>query len=187
MVQSFIVKQIKLRAILTCLAAVAVAWILIDATWGACAGIIIGRNLNNNQEIVNFLKAKGIETNDRKQIDRAVRQLPSQDQTELQGIVIKETLVTTNIFVLTVFTSIIAYGIMGFLGGLVAQEWFLIGLLPLYTIFTNNPIVRFTLTQHLSVPQQFAVFLIQLVACMGFAFWGSAIIKKRLDKKRMSS
>ena len=178
--------QLSLRAILVCLISLAAAWLMIELVWGASGGLIGGLTLSQNPEyqkkLTEFLKAKGIDTNDASQMRAAIKRLSREDRKEMLRIT-KDALAGTNWFVVCIIVSGIVFGVIGFLGGLTSRGWVLIGLLPLFSLLTNNPIVRFGLARSLPAFQKVVIVLIQLFVCVGLAFLGSILARKRMKKK----
>jgi hypothetical protein len=183
--------QFTVRSVVVCLAALAVAWILTEVVWGATGGLVgglsIARNPEYQQKVTAFMKDRGAAPDGsgagaRKSYDN----LSKEDRQELMRM-IEEAMADINWFLVTLFVSAVAFGLVGFLGGLIARAWVLVGAVPALSFLTNNPIIRFSMAKDLSSMQKAIVVVAQFAICYLLAYCGARLGSKRKQKKESAN
>ena len=133
--------------------AVAAAWILTEIVWGAAGGAVMGLTIARDPAFQQkFMAAK---------------------DPEAQQALVEAALSDLNWFALTAFVSAVVFGFVGFLTGLFARFWLHVGLIPLVSFFTNNPLIRFQYADSLSSGEQAIIILgPQFAVCCGLGYFG---------------
>ncbi len=140
------------RVVTVFVIAVAVAYILTEIVWGATSGAVFGLTFRDPLLQQKFVAAE----------DREARQA-----------LVEAVLSDLNWFTLTAFVSAAVYGFVGFLTGLFARFWLHVGLIPLVSFFTNNPLIRFQYADSLSSGEQAIIILgPQFAVCCGLGYFG---------------
>lgn len=184
--------QFSVRAVVVCVAALAVAWILTEVVWGATGGLVgglsIARNPEYQQRITTFMKDKGATPDaSRAEARKAYENLSKEDRQELMRMS-EEALANINWFLVTLFVSAVVFGLAGFLGGLTARAWVLAGAVPALSFLTNNPVIRFEMAKDLSTVQKVIVVVIaQFAICYLLAYCGAKLGLKRQQKKESAN
>jgi hypothetical protein len=86
-------------------------------------------------------------------------------------------------FAVALSVSVIVYGPTGFLGGLLARVWLLAAGIPIWSLLTNNPAVRFEWVVALPLLEKSLVFLVSLAVCFLAAFFGAGVGRRRAERK----
>lgn len=172
--------QITIRALIVCAIAIGVAWLLTEMVWGATAGIAGGLSIKKNpdyqQKVAAFLKDKGIDTQTDPMAARsAIAKLTPEDRKEL-NVMSRDAMRDVNWFAVTLLVSVIVFGGVGFLSGIIAKSWTLAPLIPVVSFLLNNPIIRFPMAKELPLLQKTIVVTLQFIVCIGLAFLGAKIV-----------
>ncbi len=148
------------RVVTVFVIAVALAWVLTEIVWGATGGAVMGRTMARDQAFQQrFAAAEG---------------------PEARKALVEEVLSDVNWFALTAFVSAAVFGFVGFLTGLLARFWLHVGLIPLASFFTNNPLIRFQHAESLSSSEQAIIILgPQLAVCYGLAYFGFRLATRK--------
>lgn len=176
-------KQITIRSLIVYAVAIGAAWIITEIVWGAAAGIVGGLSIKGNpdyqQKVVTFLKDKGIDTTADATAGRAaISKLSPEDRKELNNMS-RDAMRGANWFAVTLVVSILVFGVVGLLGGIISKSWVLSPLIPTISFLLNNPIIRFPMAEELPPAQKFIVVAIQFIACCGLAILGANIAGKK--------
>ncbi|MGD0021996.1 MAG: hypothetical protein ABSC54_06800 [Smithellaceae bacterium] len=180
--------QFTVRALVVYAVALAAAWILIEVVWGATGGIIGGlsfsRNVEYQQKVTSFMKDKGINSGaSRDEALKAYQALSEEDKKELMEMS-KKILSDINWFSVSIFVSAVAFGIVGFFGGLISRTWLLAGAVPALSFLLNNPIIRFQIAKDISTLQKVVVVVFaQFAVCYLLAYLGARLGLRRKHKK----
>jgi len=171
------------RAILVYLIAIGAMWMLWGIVWGGAGGLIIGKtvgqDLEYREKVEAFLKERGIETHGKTITAReAYKRLSPQDREELDRLT-RQTLSTVNWFVLTLLTSAVVFGLLGFFSGFLSKAWILAGAIPIASFFASNPIGRSDFARLLPGVQKMIIVVVQFGACYGLAYLGARLGVKR--------
>jgi len=171
------------RAILVYLIAIGVMWLLWGIVWGGAGGLIIGktigRDLEYREKVEAFLKERGIETHGKPITAREVyKKLSPQDREELDRMT-RQTVSTVNWFVLTLLTSAVVFGLLGFFSGFLSKAWILAGAIPIASFFASNPIGRSDFARLLPGLQKMIIVVVQFGVCYGLAYLGAKLGVKR--------
>jgi hypothetical protein len=180
--------QITVRALVVCAASLAVAWILTEVVWGATCGLVGGLATKSNPEyqrkLLTFLQDKGVDTRASASEARAAyAKLTPEDQEELKAMT-RDAMQNVNWFFVTLFVSIVVFGGVGFVHGMIARSWVLAPLIHGLSFLLNNPVVRFSMARELTPLQKTIVVVAQFVVCSGLALLGAKIIGKRKSSGR---
>jgi hypothetical protein len=180
-------REFKKRSIIVNLFAVLVAAILMEVVWGLAAGIVGGVAISRDPEFQNrvtaFMKDRGVDVKaSPDKAKAAYNQLSPQDKKNLDDMT-RDVLKGANWFAVALSVSVIVYGLTGFLGGFFARAWLLTAGLPVWSLLTNNPVVRFEWVVGLPLFEKSIVFLLPLAACSLTAFFGAGVGKKRAERK----
>ena len=175
--------KITLRSLIVYAIAIGVAWILTEMVWGAAGGIVAGLSIRNNpdyqQNVTAFLKDKGVDTQAGAVAMRdAYSKLSPEDQKELNNMS-RDAMRGANWFAVTLVVSIVVFGVVGLLGGIISKSWVLSPLIPTISFLLNNPIIRFPMAKELPPAQKIIVVAIQFIACCGLAILGANIAGKK--------
>jgi hypothetical protein len=177
------------RLVIVYLVAIPVLSVFIEVAWGITHGVLSGLSLRNNptfsEEVVRFASERGIDLSAGQRDIRASlkSRLSDEDKAELEKIIRKYHVVT---FGSTFFTSVLAFGLVGFLTAILTSSWMLVGLLPLASFAVNNPIRRYAIIADIPFGEQvLLVFLAQFGAIYLFAYLG-AELRIRRAKKRLA-
>lgn len=168
------------RAIVTYAAFVLIAGILTPIVWGLTGGAVMGlsvvRDPAYSQEVLAFLKEKGIDTStDRTSAQAAVQNLSVEDKEQLAGIT-NEAMTGVNWFYLTVFASVLVFSFVGILAGFLSKNWLLAGLIPLILLLTGFSIFAFRIPGELPMLQKaLVVVFAQVGVCYAFALLGARL------------
>ncbi len=174
-----------------CLIAVGVAWLLTSIVWGATCGLVGGLSIANNpefrQKIESVITDKGITPEDSQaEAHQKYKSLSKAGKQELEEIT-KEAMANVNWFAVTIFVSVIVFGIPGFLGGFIARAWLLAGAIPALSFLTNNLVIRFPMAKDLpSLEKIIVVVFAQLSVCYILAYLGARWGLKRQQKKEQA-
>jgi hypothetical protein len=185
-------QEFTVRALVVYLLAVAVAWILTEAVWGATVGIVgglsIARNPEYQQKVLSLMKDKGVDSDaSRAEARKAYQNMSKEERQELMEMT-KEVLSDVNWLFVTVFVSAVVFGIVGFFGGLIARAWLLAGAVPALSFALNNPVIRFGMAKGLSTLQKVAVVILaQFAVCYLLAYCGARLGLKRKQKKETAN
>lgn len=180
--------QFTVRAVIVYLLAVVLAWVLtplvMGGTGGVAAGLFIRRSPDFQQKIATFSAEKGINPNaSQAEAEKAYQDLSKEDRQELQEIA-REAMSHTNWFAVTLVASAIVFGLVGFLGGLLARSWLLAGGVPALTLLTYNLVTGFRLAKALPTWQKgVVVVLAQFMVCYLMAYLG-AWLGLRMKQRR---
>jgi magnesium-transporting ATPase (P-type) len=147
--------------------------------WGATGGIVLGLLIKGNpeyqQKVRAFLQERGIDTNaDMAATRAAYSKLTLEDQNELNSMS-RDAMRNINWFLVTLFVSVVVFGGVGFLSGIVAGQWALAPLIPALSFLLNNPVIRFAMAKELPPFQKAIVVAVQFVVCTGLALLGAVI------------
>ncbi len=182
--------QFTVRAAAAYLIALAAAWVLTEAVWGATGGLVGGLTMARDpeylQKVDSFLKERGVDPQgSRAQARSAYQNLSKEDKEELMKLT-KEAVAHINWFCVTLFVSAVVFGLVGFLGGLFSRAWLLAGAVPALSFLTNNPVIRFQMAKELSVLQKATVVVLaQFAVCYLLAYCGARLGLKRQRQKRI--
>ena len=148
------------RVVTVFVIAVALACILTEIVWGATGGAVMGLTIAR---------------------DPAFQQkLVAAEDPEARQALVDVALSDVNWFALTAFVSAAVYGLVGFLTGLFARFWLHVGLIPLASFFTNNPLIRFQYAESLSSGEQAIIILgPQLAVCCGLGYLGFKLATRK--------
>jgi hypothetical protein len=184
--------QFTVRALVVYLVALAAAWILTEVVWGATGGLVGGLSTALNpeyqQKVTSFMKDKGVDSDaSRAEALKAYQALSKEEKKQLMEMS-KEALSDINWFPVTIFVSAVVFGIVGFLGGLIARTWLLGGAVPSLSFLLNNPVIRFQMAKDLSTLQKvIVVVLAQFVVCYLLAYCGARLGLRRKHKKETAN
>lgn len=182
------IKQFSGRAILVYMIGWVVVGILGDVVWGATAGLIAVQTLRNNPLSMEMIRVFGIEkgldaAHDSTEARSAIKALSTEGRRDLEEIG-KVAFGKTNWFLVTLFVSAVAFGIVGFLGGFFARVWLLAGVVPILSLLTNNSVLRFPFARDLSLEQKAAVIVFsQFAVSWALAYCGARLGLKRHRRK----
>jgi hypothetical protein len=181
-------REFNLRPAIVNLIAMLVAGILLEVMWGFAGGIaggvMIARDLEFQNKVTVFMQERGIDVKaNPEKAKTAYEKLSPPDKKKLDDMT-QDVLTRINWFPVTLSVSIIVYGLIGFLGGFFARAWLLAGAMPIITLMTNNPVVRFEAAIGLPLQEKTIVILTQLAVCSLLAFYGAKVGMKRLEKRR---
>jgi hypothetical protein len=183
-------RELKKRPIIVNLAAVLVAGILMEVMWGLAAGIVggitIARDPGFQNQVTAFMKDRGIDIKaNPDKAKTAYEQLSPQDKKKLDDMT-HDVLKSANWFAVSLSVSVIVYGLIGFLAGFFARVWFLAAGIPVWSLLTNNPVVRFDWAIGLPLPEKAVVFLVPLAVCSLMACFGAGIGRRPAARKQAS-
>ena len=175
--------MITRRSLIVYAIAIGVAWILTEIVWGAAGGIVAGLSIKNNpayqHNVTAFLKDKGVDTQAGAVATRdAYSKLSPEDLKELNNMS-RDAMRDANWFAVTLVVSILVFGIVGLLCGIISKSWVLSPLIPAISFLLNNPIIRFPMAKELPPAQKIIVVAIQFIACCGLAILGANIAGKK--------
>ena len=162
------------------------AVVLIEATWGLTAGVLIGAKIGTDkatqEEISKILKERGIHDTD---IPKSIlgdgdwyKNLPPEVQKDL-GNVVKQKLQEINWFGVTLAVSAVVFAIVGFLCGFINRAFALVGIIVFLSFFVNNPIIRFPQAKDLDLAQKLIIIFLQFGLCYLFGYIGAIFGRKR--------
>ena len=163
--------------------------VLIEATWGLSAGVLIGSSMGTDKatqdEIARVLKERGIQEPDASHSDDGdwYSKLPADVKKDIENIVNRK-LKVINWFEVTLVVSAFTFGLVSFICGFVNRAFLPIGIIILLSLLVDNPIVRFPHAKALGLDQKVLIVLAQFVVCYVFSYFGALLGKKR-DKKRL--
>jgi len=180
-------REFKKRPIIVNLITVLVAAILMEVMWGFAAGIVggvvIARDPGFQSRITVFMKDKGIDVKaSPDKAKAAYEQLSPEDRKNLDDMT-RDVLKGANWFAVALSVSMIVYGLTGFLGGFFARVWLLAAGIPIWSLLTNNPVVRFEWVVGLPPFEKAIVFLVPLAVCSVAAFFGAGVGRRRAEGK----
>ncbi len=141
------------RVVTVFVIAVAVAFILTEIVWGVTGGAVMG---------LTFARDPVFQ-----------QEFTAAEDPESRQAIVEAALSDVNWFALTAFVSAAVFGFVGFLTGLLARFWLHVGLIPLASFFTNNPLIRFQYAESLSSGEQAIIILgPQFAVCCGLGYFG---------------
>jgi len=183
-------REVKPRPIIVNVIAVITAGILIELAWalagGIVGGIMIARDVEFQNRVTAFMQERGIDVKAKPDSARTVyEKLSPQDRKRLDDMT-HDVLRRINWFPVALFVNIGVYGLIGFLGGFFARVWLVAGVIPILTLLTNNPVVRFEAVIGLPLPDKIVIVLVQLAAAGLLASYGARLGAKRAEKRRQA-
>jgi len=174
--------QFSIRSMVVCVIAIAAAWILTEVVWGMTGGVVGGLSIKTNpeyqQKVTAFLQSRGIDTHADMPVLRAsYSKLAAEDRKELYRMS-RDLMRDINWFAVTSFVSVIVFGLVGLLSGIITKAWLLSPLIPAASFLLNNPIIRFAMARELPAGQKTLVVILQFLACCFLAWLGASVATK---------
>jgi hypothetical protein len=184
------------RIIIIYLLMIPLMWVLTEAVWGALHGARSGMKIAKSfqdpdklNEVKAFMKRHGISESASKSESKAwLENLTPEDKKEFESIIMQSVKIEDIItFWSALAVCVIAFGLIGFISGIVTKSWMFVGVLPGISFLLNNPVIRFRSILHISNSQKVILVLAgQFLAAYVFAFLGAYIsiaMKKRKQQK----
>jgi uncharacterized ion transporter superfamily protein YfcC len=158
--------------------------VLIEATWGLTAGVLVGANLGSDkvtqEEVTRIMKEKGVKAPD---ISKAndedwYKNLPPDVKKDIENVV-KPNLQAINWFGVTLAVSAFVFAVVGFLCGFLNRAFIPIGIIVVLSFLVDNPVVRFPHAKALGIMQKTIIVLAQFMVCYLFGYLGALLGRKR--------
>ncbi len=174
-------RRATIKRVITCLLALPLACILIEATGGVTFGLIGGLRMRGDESLDQDIREIVGPTGE----SRATWSRLSPEKKKLLEARIRRVIQGIDWFGPTLFVSGFVFAIVGFGCGFITRSFYLVGLVPAATFLINNPVVRFAMARELSLDQKLIVVIFaQFGGCYLAAYGGTVLARRRAERRR---
>jgi hypothetical protein len=182
--------HVSMRLVIVYLLAIPVLSIFIELGWGITHGVLSGLSFRKDPTLIDavtkFANDRGIGLQAHEDVRAQMNRFSDKDRAELEKMTAehlrKHNIVT---FGSAFFASMLSFGLVALVTGLLTGSWIFVGLIPLASFALNNPITRYGIIADMPLSEK---MLLVLLAQFGgnylFAYLGAELRIRRLSRAR---